>query len=195
MEHEATRQPLPRYFHETCHCKSSSVPPPGRSRCGRGHGGRVIARRRPGKAGGGDPPGGPSFNTSVDPDEQAQAHRRLGYRAAYCPGVDLKDETRIRDIERALARHDVVIAEVGRWINLLDADATKRAANLRTVIDGLRVAEVVGARCCVDIAGSFHPTIWFGPDARNLTSEFFDAAVENARKIIDAVQPRRAKFC
>jgi sugar phosphate isomerase/epimerase len=138
---------------------------------------------------------GPSFNTSVDPDEQAQAHRRLGYRAAYCPGVDLKDETRIRDIERAFARHDVVIAEVGRWVNLLDADATKRAANLRTVIDGLRLAELVDARCCVDIAGSFHPTIWDGPDARNLTSEFFDAAVENARKIIDAVQPRRAKFC
>ena len=28
-----------------------------------------------------------------------------------------------------------------------------------------------------------------------MTPEFFDAAVENARKIIDAVQPRRAKFC
>jgi len=139
--------------------------------------------------------GGPSFSTSADPDEQAQAHRRLGYRAAYCPGVDLTDETRIHDIERAFARHDVVIAEVGRWVNLLDADATKRAANLRTVTDGLRLAELVGARCCVDIAGSFHPTIWFGPDPRNLTPEFFDAAVENARKIIDAVQPRRAKFC
>ncbi len=50
------------------------------------------------------------------------------------------------------------------------------------------------ARCCVDIAGSFHPTIWYGPDPRNITSEFFDAAVENARKIIDAVKPQRAKF-
>ncbi len=106
--------------------------------------------------------GGPSFSTSADPDEQAQAHRRLGYRAAYCPGVDLKDETRIHDIERAFARHDVVIAEVGRWVNLLDADAAKRAANLHTVTDGLRLAELVGARCCVDIAGSFHPTICTG---------------------------------
>ena len=98
-------------------------------------------------------------------------------------------------IERGFARHDVVIAEVGRWVNLLDADPAKRAANLRTVTDGLALAEAVGARCCVDIAGSFHPTISFGPDPRNLTSEFFDAAVENARKIIDAVQPRRARFC
>ena len=88
--------------------------------------------------------GGPSFNNSADPDEQAQAHRRLGYRAAYCPGVDLKDEARIRDVERAFARHDVVIAEVGRWVNLLDADATKRAGNLQIVTDGLRLAEAVG---------------------------------------------------
>jgi sugar phosphate isomerase/epimerase len=139
--------------------------------------------------------GGPTFSASGDPDEQAQAHRRLGYRAAYCPGLDLKDATRIRDAERAFARHDVVIAEVGRWVNLLEADPAKRAANLRTVVDGLALAEAVGARCCVDIAGSFHPTIWYGPDPRNLTSEFFDAAVENARKIIDAVHPRRAKFC
>ena len=139
--------------------------------------------------------GGPSFSTASDPDEMALAHRRLGYRAAYCPAVDLKDEPRIRDIEHAFTRHDVVIAEVGRWVNLLDADPARRAANLRTVTDGLALAEAIGARCCVDIAGSFHPTIWYGPDPRNLTQEFLDAAVENARKIIDAVGPRRAKFC
>jgi sugar phosphate isomerase/epimerase len=154
---------------------------------------RAAAARR--KEAGAIRLGGPTFSASGDPDEQAQAHRRLGYRAAYCPGLDLKDETRIRDTERAFARHDVVIAEVGRWVNLLEADPAKRAANLRTVVDGLALAEAVGARCCVDIAGSFHPTIWYGPDSRNLTSEFFDAAVENARKIIDAVHPRRAKFC
>jgi sugar phosphate isomerase/epimerase len=139
--------------------------------------------------------GGPAFSTPADPDELAQAHRRLGYRAAYCPAVDLNDQARIRDIARAFARHDVVIAEVGRWVNLLDADATKRAANLRLVTEGLALAEAIGARCCVDIAGSYHPSIWYGPDPRNLSQEFFEATVENARKIIDAVQPRRAKFC
>ncbi|MGC8641950.1 MAG: sugar phosphate isomerase/epimerase family protein [Isosphaeraceae bacterium] len=159
----------------------------------------VVGARLPtharGKEAGAIRLGGPTFSPASDPDEMAQAHRRLGYRAAYCPGVDLKDATRVRDIEKAFARHDVVIAEVGRWVNLLDADPARRAANLRTVSDGLALAEAVGARCCVDIAGSFHPTIWFGPDPRNLTSEFFDAVVENARKIIDAVHPRRARFC
>jgi sugar phosphate isomerase/epimerase len=139
--------------------------------------------------------GGPSFAKSEDPEELALAHRKLGYRAAYCPSVALTDTTRIKALADAFARCDVVIAEVGRWVNLLDADAAKRRQNLQTVTDGLALAEAIGAGCCVDIAGSFNPTSWFGPHPDNLTPKFFDAAVENARKIIDAVKPRRAKFC
>jgi sugar phosphate isomerase/epimerase len=134
------------------------------------------------------------FNAPADPEELALAHRKLGYRAAYCPSIALDDSTRIKETEAAFAKHDVVIAEVGRWVNLMDTDATKRAAHLKTVTEGLALADAVNARCCVDIAGSMNPSIWYGPDARNITSEFFDAAVENARKIIDAVKPERAKF-
>jgi sugar phosphate isomerase/epimerase len=139
--------------------------------------------------------GGPSFAKMDDPEELALAHRKLGYRAAYCPKVALTDQTRIKALTKAFARHDVILAEVGRWVNLLDADSEKRSKNLLTVIDGLALAEEVGARCCVDIAGSFSATSWFGPHPDNLSPRFFDAAVENARKIIDAVKPKRAKFC
>ncbi|MBI5387866.1 MAG: sugar phosphate isomerase/epimerase [Verrucomicrobia bacterium] len=139
--------------------------------------------------------GGPAFVKADDPEAFAQAHRKLGYSAAYCPGIAVKDSDRIKALAEACARHDVVIAEVGRWVNLLDADADKRKQNLDTVIDGLALAEAVGARCCVDIAGSFNPKIWYGPHPDNFTPKFFDAVVENARKIIDAVKPKRAKFC
>ena len=138
--------------------------------------------------------GGPVFGAPQDPEELALAHRKLGYRAAYCPGVGLGDKDRIRDIAAAFAKHDVLIAEVGRWCNLLEADDAKRAANLKTVTEGLALAEAVGARCCVDIAGSYSPTAWHGPHPDNLSPRFFDAIVENARKIIDAVKPKRAKF-
>ena len=84
---------------------------------------------------------------------------------------------------------------MGRWCNLLDADPVQRAANLKTVSEGLALAEALGARCCVDIAGSYNTKSWFGPHPKNLSKEFFDASVENARKIIDAVRPSRAKFC
>lgn len=139
--------------------------------------------------------GGKCHTKTEDPDELARAHRQLGYSAAYCPNVPLNDTARIQAFSDAFARHDVVIAEVGRWVNLLEADPEKRRQNLQTVTDGLALAEAIGARCCVDIAGSFSPTSWFGPHPDNLTPKFFDAAVENARKIIDAVKPRRAKFC
>lgn len=122
------------------------------------------------------------------------AHRQAGYRAAYCPGVGLNDKERIREIEQAFAKHDVVIAEVGRWCNLLEPDEAKRAKNLQLVTEGLALADEIGARCCVDIAGSFNPDIWYGPHPDNLSPRFFDAVVENARKIIDAVKPKRAKL-
>lgn len=139
--------------------------------------------------------GAPVFVKTQDPEEIAQAHRKLGYRAAYAPNLPLNDEGRIRAYREAFARHDVVLAEVGRWCNLMEADPEKRRKNLEHVTQGLALAEALGARCCVDIAGSFHPTSWFGPHPDNLSPRFFDAAVENARKIIDAVKPRRAKFC
>lgn len=139
--------------------------------------------------------GGPVFRLPQDPEEMALAHRKLGYRAAYCPAVSLNDSARIRAIEAAFRKHEVVIAEVGRWVNLLDANPQRRAANLKTVTDGLALADEIGARCCVDIAGSFNPKVWFGPHPDNISRRFFDAIVENARKIIDAVKPRRAKFC
>ncbi|MDD4102010.1 MAG: TIM barrel protein [Kiritimatiellae bacterium] len=139
--------------------------------------------------------GAPAFTKTDDPQELARWHRAQGYRAAYCPKADIKDAQRLRSLEQAFAAEDVVIAEVGRWCNLLDPDPVKRAKNIATVTEGLALADEIGAKCCVDIAGSFNPDVWYGPHPDNFTTRFFDAAVENARKIIDAVKPRRTKFC
>ena len=138
--------------------------------------------------------GAPCFAKTDDPIELARWHRTQGYRAAYCPKLDLKDADRIRAVEKAFGEADVAIAEVGRWCNLLDPDPEKRKKNLATVTEGLALADAVGARCCVDIAGSFNPDVWYGPHPDNFTQKFFDAAVENARAIIDAVKPTRAKL-
>lgn len=138
--------------------------------------------------------GAPIFLKSDDPAELAREHRRLGYSAAYCPAVELKDTARLAAIEAAFAKENVVIAEVGAWKNLLDVDEAKRRQNFDYVVERMAIAEAVGARCCVDIAGSFHPTVWYGPHPRNLTREGFDATVENCRKILDLVKPKRSFF-
>ncbi|MFA6631070.1 MAG: TIM barrel protein [Kiritimatiellia bacterium] len=138
--------------------------------------------------------GAPAFAKTDDPVELARWHRANGYRAAYCPPLDMKDAARIRAVEKAFAEADVVIAEVGRWCNLTDPDPVKRRQNLAKVTEGLALADAVGARCCVDIAGSFNPEVWYGPHPDNFSPAFFDAAVENARAVIDAVKPTRAAF-
>ncbi len=139
--------------------------------------------------------GAPLSVVGADPEALARAHRAKGYRAAYCPEIRIDDRERIRATVDAFTKQDVVIAEVGRWVNLLDPDAEARRRNLTTVTEGLALAEATGARCCVDIAGSFNPTSWFGPHPDNLSQRFFDAAVENARAILDAVKPTRTRFC
>ncbi len=130
----------------------------------------------------------------LDPRELAREHRRLGYSAAYCPEARVGDSDRVRAIREAFAAENVVIAEVGAWRNMLDPDPANRTANLGYVTDRLALAEAVGARCCVDIAGSYNPSVWYGPHPKNLSQEFFDATVENCRKVIDAVKPRATKF-
>ncbi|MGQ9503652.1 MAG: sugar phosphate isomerase/epimerase family protein [Thermogutta sp.] len=138
--------------------------------------------------------GGPIFGGSPDPEELARQHRDRGYRAAYCPGVNVNDRERLRAIREGFKQNDVVIAEVGVWCNLLDPRSDVSSQNMQRMIDGLAIAEEVDARCCVNIAGSFNPDVWFGPHPKNLSEEFFEAAVENARKIIDAVKPKKAKL-
>lgn len=138
--------------------------------------------------------GGPAFLGAEDPDALALAHKKLGYSAAYCPDIALNDAAKIRAVSDAFARHNIVIAEVGRWCNLLDPNEETRHKNLQTVTEGLALADEVGARCCVDIAGSFNREVWYGPHPDNLSKRHFEAIVENARKIIDAVKPKRAKL-
>lgn len=138
--------------------------------------------------------GGPVFLKSDDPIELAREHRRWGYSAAYCPEAAIADTDRIRAIRSAFDAERVVIAEVGAWRNMLDPDPVKRRDNVRYVAERLALAEAAGARCCVAIAGSFNPTVWYGPHPNNLSREFFDATVENCRTVIDAVRPRQTVF-
>ncbi len=138
--------------------------------------------------------GGPIFLKSEDPAALAAEHKRLGYTAAYCPEAKLSDTNRIRAIQEAFAKQTVIIAEVGAWKNMLDPDTTKRRENLAYVTERCALADEVGARCCVDIAGTYNPAVWYGPNPKNLSKEFFDATVENCRHVIDSVKPKRTKF-
>lgn len=106
----------------------------------------------------------------------------------------LADSKLLNEINRAFAAENVLIAKVGAWRNLLDPDPVKRRKNLDYVTQRCALADAVGALCCVDIAGSYNPSTWYGPDPKNVSREFFDATVENCRHILDAVKPTRTRF-
>jgi len=137
--------------------------------------------------------GGPIFKPWTTPNEWAAAVLAAGYRAAYCPlGADA-DADACRAFEQAAAAAGIVIAEVGAWSNPLAADDGERAAALAKCQAGLALADAVGARCCVNIAGGRGPQ-WDGPHPDNLSSDTFERIVESVRDIIDTVQPLRAYY-
>lgn len=137
--------------------------------------------------------GGPIFVKWEGPEHWARVVKAQNYAAAYCPvGVDADRDT-VRAYAEAAGKADIVIAEVGAWCNPLSPDAAIRSAAMEKCCGGLALSEQIGARCCVNIAGS-RGTKWDGPCAEDLTPDTFDQIVETVRKIIDTVRPTRTFY-
>jgi sugar phosphate isomerase/epimerase len=137
--------------------------------------------------------GGPVGDGGGDARRWAELVRGKGYSAAYCPLADSASDAAVTAYARAAADAGIVIAEVGAWSNPLAPDADVRKAAIDLCKRRLDLAERIGARCCVNIAGSCGEQ-WDGPHADNLTPETFDRIVETTREIIDAVRPTRTRY-
>ena len=136
----------------------------------------------------------PNYDTFEHADAWAAAHRSAGYGAADpLLEPDASDATVASYVEAA-RRADLVIAEVGAWSNPIDPDSSKAAAALEKSIRHLDLAERLGARCCVNIAGSRNPDKWDGPHPTNFDADTFDLIVQSVRAIVDAVKPRRTCY-
>lgn len=137
--------------------------------------------------------GGPLFADKPGPEGWIAELRRWGYGAAYCPVDETAEAATVQAYADAAAAHDIVIAEVGAWSNPLSRDEAARRKAIAFCQTRLALAESIGARCCVNIAGS-RGEKWDGPHPDDLTPDTFDAIVETTRGIIDAVQPTRTFY-
>lgn len=137
--------------------------------------------------------GAPLTQPYADPAAWVAAVQAKGYRAAYCPVKPDAELGLIADYRQAAQAADIVIAEVGAWSNPLSPDPVTRSAALDKCKASLLLAERIGARCCVNIAGS-RGEKWDGPHPADLTEETFDLIVSITREIIDAVQPRETVY-
>ena len=137
--------------------------------------------------------GGHIFGDGSDPESWIAALKRSGYTAAYCPLKDAQDDHAIEAYAKAAADADIVIAEVGAWSNPMSPDDEERRKARELCRERLALADRIGARCCVNIAGS-RAEQWAGHSGDNLTEETFDLIVEVTREIIDAVKPTRTFY-
>jgi sugar phosphate isomerase/epimerase len=137
--------------------------------------------------------GAPLFIDSHDPDSWIAELQRLGYGAAYCPLDASADDATVAAYRARAEQAGIVVAEVGAWSNPLSPDTSTRQAALTHCQEQLALADRIGARCCVNIAGSLGAK-WDGPSARDLTGTAFDMIVESVRAIIDAVRPSQTFY-
>jgi sugar phosphate isomerase/epimerase len=137
--------------------------------------------------------GAPVFGDCSTPDQWAAAVRAAGYSAAFCPVDSKASEDTVRAYAEAADATHIVIAEVGAWSNPISTNEETRKAAVERCQKQLDLADRIGARCCVNIAGS-RGAKWDGPCPEDLTEETFDLIVETVRAIIDAVKPKRTFY-
>ncbi|MFN8491070.1 MAG: TIM barrel protein [Caldilineaceae bacterium] len=137
--------------------------------------------------------GAPLFTKPQDPAAWVAAIQAKGYRAAYCPVQPGADVAMIQAYRTAAAKNAIIIAEVGAWSNPLSPDPAVRQAAIEKCKACLDLADQIGARCCVNIAGS-RGDKWDGPHPADLTEETFDLIVATVRDILDTVQPSQSYY-
>ena len=137
--------------------------------------------------------GGPLFQKFEDPESWVAAVKDAGYGAAFCPiGPEADDDTVAAHVNAA-EQAGIVIAEVGAWSNPISPDDGERKAAIDKCVQMLDLADHVGARCCVNIAGA-RGEKWDGPDADNFSADTFDLIVKTVQHIIDEVKPTRTYY-
>ena len=137
--------------------------------------------------------GAPIFDRYESGEEWALLYHKYGYRAAYSPINGINELNKKDEFIKAAEKYDIIIAEVGAWSNPMSLDSEERKKNIEHCKNQLFVADEVGAKCCVNIAGNLGER-WDGHSEKNLTAEAFDLIVETTRDIIDSVRPKRTYY-
>ena len=127
------------------------------------------------------------------PEEWAANQIALGCRTVVFPVQSNEPEQKIIAYKEAADRAGLTIAEVGIWRNALAADPDERKRNRDYCVEQLRLADYLGARCAVNVAGAFGPR-WDGGYRENFTKEAWDETVAMVRDIIDRADVKRTYF-
>lgn len=129
------------------------------------------------------------------PAEWALKHKALGLKTVVFPVSCLDGEETVLAYKKAADEAGLTIAEVGVWRNTLASDPEERERWIVYAIEQLRMADAIGAACCVNVVGTPYGPRWDGGYRDNFSPELWDMAVRMIRRIIDTARPVRTKFC
>ncbi len=130
----------------------------------------------------------------TSPADWAKKHKELGVGTVVFP-LNCQAPLEMIDAYAAAAKEaGLVIAEVGVWRNTLAADLEEREKMIQYAIGQLKLADRIGARCCVNIIGTPYGPRWDGAYAGNFSAEYWEMAVKMIQRIIDEAKPSRTKY-
>ena len=129
------------------------------------------------------------------PQEWAQKHKALGLQTVNFPVTCDDGEETFMAYKQAADEVGLTIAEVGVWRNTLATDPEERQRWIDYAIRQLRMADAIGAACCVNVVGTPYGPRWDGGYRENFSNELWEMAVSMIRQIVDTARPRHAKFC
>ena len=130
----------------------------------------------------------------TSPEDWAKKHTGLGLKSVVFPVDCNAGEEKIMAYKKAADDAGLVIAEVGVWRNTLAAEPAERARWIDYAVEQLKMADQIGARCCVNVVGTPYGPRWDGGYRDNFSQQAWDMAVKMIQEIIDRANPTQTKF-
>lgn len=127
------------------------------------------------------------------PEEWAANQIGMGMRCVNFPLNCEAAEDKITAYRDAAVKNDLLIAEVGIWRNALAADPDERKKNIDYCVRQLRLADYLGARCAVNVAGAFGPR-WDGHYKENFSHRAWEETASVIKQIIDTADVKKTYF-
>ncbi len=127
------------------------------------------------------------------PKQWAENQVSLGCRAVVFPVQSDAPKEQILAYKQAADEAGLMIAEVGIWRNALSPDPEQKQKNMDYCVEQLRLADLLGARCCVNVAGAFGP-IWDGAYKENFSEEARKQTIRMVQEIIDRADVKNTYF-
>ena len=128
-----------------------------------------------------------------EPNEWAAKMRELGCGSVVFPLDYTSSKAQIQEYVKSAKENDLVIAEVGVWCNPLSANEEERREAIQKCKGQLRLADEIGANCCVNVAGT-KGEWWAGAYKENFSQDTWDETVRVIQEIIDEVQPKATYY-